>query len=567
MTKGLWRARVDVPGVTRGSGFLVSDRHVLTCAHVVKKHRKADVVLGDSPTPRRAEVVTSGPWWTETAEAADIAVLELTEAVTVGPARFGPHTSIDIYAGQDMTSYGFPEDFERSGVNATRFTASPHRMLGRNVQLDAKDDIGIWLQEGFSGAAAVHAGTGQVVGMIKAAGDEEHRIGVMVPIAELVRHVPMLDEVISLGPFGPRAYAELRSALRAASVPPAPVSRCLATLRAEVPGFPDHLDTVQAAAEALVVEVMSGYDDMSRRLAAFLWRLGATESRLWVADHLFDGEPPGAAAPETDGAVVVCLAPAADAGEEAYDLTVWTVQADGELTEPVVTGKGLVHEAWQERVESAINEAIDEMPIGVETITIEFVLPRAFLSEPVDEWIDHTDDDTPLGVSRPMVVRDLDWFRHRNPASLGRRARSLRDTGRSLGGALRGRDCRHEPGDPGVFKAWLREDQGPFVISLAGRWAAADYVRTAVAAGPPVLIWRRPPCSAEAHEGGNGCAGGRFAVELAEHLRAVTVDSVARAVRELRIQAAQATDAHCGNGITLLRDDTRRRIIPLAFAK
>ncbi|MEV6304265.1 serine protease [Actinoplanes sp. NPDC051861] len=306
MRNGLWHARVEVPGSgRRGSGTLVSDRHVLTCAHVVHHDPFAMVFLGDTPTPRQARLLTSGPWWTSTADAADVAVLELAEPVTVEPARFGPYSSVDLYAGQELTAYGFPPGFEQIGVSAT-FTASPVRMLGRNVQVDAKDNVGVWLQQGFAGAAAVHVSTGRVIGMIKAAA-RDHRIGMMVPVPELARHVPGLDRLISLGPFDPYAYTALRSALRASSPAPEFAGRYLAGLRAQVPGLPRHLNTVQAVAEALVMELMFSDDEMAYRLGAFLVQLGTREAGQWVADFLLHGADPGIPKPGGDGRIEVAM--------------------------------------------------------------------------------------------------------------------------------------------------------------------------------------------------------------------------------------------------------------------
>ncbi|WP_416901366.1 trypsin-like peptidase domain-containing protein [Micromonospora echinospora] len=569
MTQPQWHARVDVPSGSRGSGFLVSDRHVLTCAHVVKQYIDVQVTLNDTPTPRPARVLTGAT--DQAGPEVDVAVLELAERVTVQPACFAPHTSVELYARQRFTAYGFPQRFANSGVNATPFTLSPHRVLGRDIQIDATDDLGVWLQKGFSGAAVVHEATGQVVGMIKQADRGETRIGVMVPVAELARHVPMLNSLIRLGPFTGGEYTTLRTALKSVRAAEDEVKRLISSIRAEVTSLPEHLNTLQAVAEALVVEVdSSGNDETIHRLGNFLWRLPTTrELQQWIDDHLRGSASPTMAHdPIYDGTIVVRLEPAAATGEESYDLTIWTVtDPDGTLNEAVVTDFGLRREQWQERVEDGISEALSRMPVGVETVTVEFVLPRLFLSEPVDQWIDRTDDDTPLGITRPVVVRDLDWFNHTNPAVLGRQARNLRDTGLSLGELLRWRDCKQVPGNPTAFKAWLRTGEGPLVISLAGHWAAAEHVSTAVAAGPPVLIWRRPPCMDD-HRSDTKCTGRRFRHDLTEQLRDTTVDTVAQRIRDLRAHAAAKEDeTHCGGGITLLRDDTRRRPTPLSFAK
>jgi hypothetical protein len=335
--------------------------------------------------------------------------------------------------------------------------------------------------------------------------------------------------------------------------------------------MPDHLGTLQAIVEALVVETTThaSDDEMRHQLGGLLLSLSTEELWRWLRAHL--SRPPEAHLSRVayEGAIVVRLEPVAAAGAESYDLTVWTVAGpDGELTEPVVTGSGLRRETWQERVEEAIAEALSRMPVGVGTVTVEFVLPRQFLSEPVDQWIDRSDDDTPLGVAKPVVVRDLDWFNHPNPADLGRRAHTLRDGHTPLGARMRWKGCENAPSNPAAFKAWLRSGDGPIVLGLAGEWAAAEYVGTAVAAGPPVMIWHRWACPPDGHRAGDECAGKRFRRELSVHLGDETIDTVAQRVRRLRAwSVAEEDDTHCGSGITLLRDDNRRRPAPLRFAE
>ena len=572
MTETAWQCRVDLPGTeTRGSGFLVTDRHVLTCAHVVTGRDAAEVTLRNAGGPIPATVLREGPWWSPTAEAADIAVLELSApAAGVEPARFAPFSAVELYAGQPLNALGFPWGYEQDGINAT-FTAGPGRELGRNVQVDAKNDFTVWLEGGFSGAAAVFSG--RVLGMVRAAGQGDERVGVMVPVGELVRHVPRLDELIGLGTFGPRAYRDLRRALASVHVPHDDLSRKIASLQLMIESIPRHLTTLPALVEALVVEAMVEDGTMRHHLGGLLAYLGTREMSEWLAEHLPGSRgalPP--IPPKYDGAIVVQLAPAADSGAEAYHLKVWTVsRPDGELTEPVVDKPGLARAQWQDEIEAAIEEALGRMPSIVDTVQVEFVLPRRFLALAVEEWLDRKDDDTPLGVSRPVVVRDLDWFTEPRPAALVRRVRDLReDGGRSLGEVLWWKDCGERPADPQVYKAWLRRHGGPPALVLAGEWTAAEHLGRAVAVGSPVMLWPRQACPADDHTRDDTCPGRWFRTEVTKRLHGITIDTVAELVRDLRAQAVVAAgknEMHCGSGIVLLRDDARRRLEPLSFAE
>lgn len=572
MTGERWQSRVEVPGTaTRGSGFLVAPRHVLTCAHVVQGHKDVRVTLMDGGGPRQATVVDSGAWWTpEAHEPGDVAVLELEEAVAVEPARFAPLSAVEIYRDQKLTAFGFPAGHADRGVSSV-FTADPTSWIGNHLQITATDDLGVWLRSGFSGAAVVHGTTKKVVGMVKAATRGEARVGVMVPVGELVRRVPALDDLIPLRPFSAAAYRQLRRVLADIELDEIEIGRLLNHFRTRHPALPAHLSSLQSIVEALVIETVTRDDDEVRdNLAVFLVRLGTGPTLRWAAEHLWQDRPPPAKAPEPEpageGAIVVRLAPTA--GDGAYELTVWTVtDPDGELSDPVRHEEGLAYEHWQERVEAAVAEALRRIPYPIETVVVEFVLPRAFLSEAVDEWISHGDDHTELGVARPVVVRDLDWFSAENPAELSRRAKAVRGHPGPLVELLRWRDCARPPGRPSAFKAWLRAGEVSLVLGLAGDWSRPEQLSHAVACGLPVMVWRRGDCEPEAHVRGETCAGAAFRRELTDRLDGVTVSTVAERVRQLRAEfVAGESGLQCGNAITLLLDDSRRRPAPLDFA-
>ena len=572
MTGEQWQARIEVPDTpTRGSGFLVAPRYVVTCAHVLKGSKDARVTLMDGNGPRPATVVDSEPWWTRDAhEMGDVTVLRLEEPAAVEPARFAPLGAVEIYRGQQLSAFGFPSGHAELGVTS-KFTADPTGWIGNNLQVTAADDLGIWLRSGFSGAAAVHGTTNKVVGMVKAAIRGGERVGVMVPVGELVRHVPALDDLIPLRPFSAAAYRQLRRVLAGIELDEIEIGRLLNHFRARHPALPAHLTSLQAIAEALVIETVTRDDDEVRdNLTVFLVRLGTAPTLEWAAEHLWHDRsaPPRVPEPEPvrEGAIVVRLAPTA--GDEAYELTVWTVtDPDGELTDPVCQEEGLTHEQWQEHVEPAVTEALRRIPYPIETVVVEFVLPRAFLSEAVDEWISHGDDQTALGVARPVVVRDLDWFSAENPAELSRRAKAVRRYPGSLKNLLRWRDCAKPPGRPSAYKAWLRAGEEPLVLGLAGDWTRPEQLGHAVACGLPVMVWRRGACEPESHQHGESCPGVVFRRELTDWLDGATFTTVAERIWKLRAEiATDESNLQSGGAITLLLDDSRRRPAPLDFA-
>lgn len=115
-----WRVRVDdAAGDPCGAGVLLDDRHVLTCAHVV---RYAGAAPGSGAVPGvRVSSVACRPEWTRTARVApgtwvhdhdtqrgDVALLELDE-----PAGCGTRTTL----------WKAPSPAERSRCTASRRTS------------------------------------------------------------------------------------------------------------------------------------------------------------------------------------------------------------------------------------------------------------------------------------------------------------------------------------------------------------------------------------------------------------------------------------------------------------
>ncbi|MEV4346685.1 trypsin-like peptidase domain-containing protein [Actinoplanes sp. NPDC049596] len=566
MTEAFWPARIEIPGTARrGAGFLVTDRHVMTCAHVVRGHDGARVTLRDG-TSAMATVVRAGPWWTETAAGADVAVLELPAAVAVPPARLAPYAALEIYAGQTLDIFGFPDQYGVGGVH-TNYVAEPHHLVGDDIQIEAEGATGVRLQEGFSGAAVVHRATRQVVGMVRRAATGDERIGLMTPVASLAGHCPALADRIRLGLIDPAAYGELRAALRSVDFPRERFTQLLTWVRGKIPSLREDLTSVPGLVEALVVDTVAVDDrEMRYHLSGLLSTFENEDVSRWAGRHLGRVEAP-AAKPVRDGAVVICLEPTAREGGEAYRLKVWTVtEADGLLEEPVADVPGLSRDQWQPAVERELAAAIDRIPRSVREVTVEFVLPRMFLAEPVDEWLNLRDDRTPLGISKPLVVRDLDWFQD-GPPDLAWRAESLREGKTGLAEVLRVWDCGQPLTKPVVFKANLRKNGGPHAVCLAGEWALPAQVSVAVGAQPPVLLWRRHPCPPGRHADYAECVSQRFVRELTGHLAGVTIDDVASHVLELRRDSVAGEDeTHCGSGLVLLRDDARRRPMPLGFA-
>ncbi|MEU5093249.1 serine protease [Streptomyces sp. NPDC020996] len=200
-----WRVRVDdEEGTPHGAGVLLDDRHVLTCAHVI---RYAGAAPGGTTSHVRISSVACRPEWTRTAHVApgtwvhdhdtqrgDVALLELDE-----PADCGTRTTLwkAPLSGGTVKVYGFPASSPFGmGVEA-RLAGSGHRhgewgLLKRMQQGDP------WIEPGYSGAGAVAADgefEGRVIGIVVAdylSGDA--KAAWMLPTETILTHLPRLEK-------------------------------------------------------------------------------------------------------------------------------------------------------------------------------------------------------------------------------------------------------------------------------------------------------------------------------------------------------------------------------------
>ncbi|MFR9775140.1 trypsin-like peptidase domain-containing protein [Micromonospora sp. MS34] len=571
-----WHARVAA--ATRGSGFLIDDRHVLTCAHVVGDRPAATVsflALGrDHSVP--GTVVYRGPW-TPGAGEGDVAVVRLDELVGLEPARLAPLHAVEIFAEQKLAAFGFPSGYTGSG-QISYFRADPHpRLAGRACQTTPVDDTGFVLREGYSGSAAYVCGTDEVIGMVISADrDGTSGSGVILPVDELHRQWPQLAERIPLGPFGPAPYRELRDILHDVHLPEA--HALLLDVLAGHPAPPAprrRLPSVLAVAEFLAV-ITTYTDEQVRDLVVGLLReVGKRVPERREALHGWTGQhgwgtdrTPAAVAladePARQGWVVVRIAPTGGSRRLCH-LTIWTATGpDGELDEPVLDEE-VPRAKVRAAVERSLPGAYARLPLSCETIGVEFVLPRGLLGWEVDTWAGGL--DVPLGWQGPVVVRDLEWFDSPAPHEIEKRARRLRDDPGTLDTMMRWLECSTPTLEPQKFQAWLWVNPPPVALGLAGPWAADQHIHRAVASGVPALLWRRAACDVHI-EATTACAGTRFRAEMVERLRGLRGDDLPTQIRDLRAEAGLSDDPeHCGRDVTLLWDEPRRRPAALGFAE
>jgi hypothetical protein len=208
-----WNVRIHAHGRTDqvlGAGILLTDRWVLTCAHVLPK--PADSA---DPEPVRIAAIGTPGWHESVARVApdgwvprsrrpelgqdavgDVALLALDTPVPVDPRRSpcAPLRRLAPGRGRRVRVLGFPPGVPRGIMVSARLATA----AGQRVQLDPVGDFGAKVTAGYSGAAVVDDDTGTVIGMIV----DKHRdpttgVSWMLPIETVVGYLPQLADLVT----------------------------------------------------------------------------------------------------------------------------------------------------------------------------------------------------------------------------------------------------------------------------------------------------------------------------------------------------------------------------------
>ncbi len=213
-----------------GVGFVVSERHVLTCAHVVNTALGRDNHSQEAPSEgdrlwlrfplieaapeRYAKVVVWHPPAADDcrSEIADIAGLELEDDL---PAGVVPATLSNGDHAQELSVFGYPTDPRRPHGGWV-----PCRLMGPVggglIHIDSDSSAALRAQPGYSGSPLVDKATGLVVGMLLLASMRED-IRDCYAIPAMTLHAAMspvtqlrFNEELAPGPSSPRIGKSLR---------------------------------------------------------------------------------------------------------------------------------------------------------------------------------------------------------------------------------------------------------------------------------------------------------------------------------------------------------------------
>ncbi|MCQ3974875.1 MAG: hypothetical protein DPW09_15650 [Anaerolineae bacterium] len=201
MTSSLESAIVRIHSsndVVVGAGFLVADRYILTCVHLVAN------VLGvphDTLDPPQAELILDFPLlsigqsvkarvihWYPTA---DVAGLELIDARPIGAKPLGLVTADELW-GHSFRTFGFPAEHD-NGVWVSGVIRGPQ--ADGWLQIEDVKQTGYSIQPGFSGAPVWDEQLNGVIGMVVAADRKpEVKTAFIIPAKLLTRVWPLLSE-------------------------------------------------------------------------------------------------------------------------------------------------------------------------------------------------------------------------------------------------------------------------------------------------------------------------------------------------------------------------------------
>ena len=203
---------LDAGGAIAGAGFLVSEEHVLTCAHVVARAlglpddtlEAPHVGVGlDFPLVAPEHVLTAHVilWQPES----DVAGLELDGDPPAGARAVCLVTADDLW-GHPFRAFGSPAGHD-DGVWASGILRG--RTAAGWVQIEDVKETGCRVEPGFSGAPVWDDNLNDVVGIAVAAeGRPEVKAAFIIPANVLVRTWPELERILQM-PVAPPAKTRI----------------------------------------------------------------------------------------------------------------------------------------------------------------------------------------------------------------------------------------------------------------------------------------------------------------------------------------------------------------------
>ncbi|MFK0020476.1 trypsin-like peptidase domain-containing protein [Streptomyces sp. NPDC090798] len=570
MTSASWHARIRC-GRDTGAGFLVSDRLVLTCAHVVAGSSTEGVSVSFAQGTGEAiaaRVIAHGGWDGRDTDLGDLAVLELDRQVTIKPAVFAAPTEAYGDPPRKLLVYGFPKHYDEGTLAEYRATTD-QLIAGEWVQLEAWAAHGQPLVPGFSGAAVTLADTGRVVGMVSAAArDSGIRNGRMLPAHVMARYWPRLADLIPTPEYDGPQKERLRLLVEAASQQQGGLECGPERLYRDAVGRLGPLPPLSGfsclwdVAWYLLYEVPDpeAVARFTARLADFV-EDAPTRFALRSWPDARNGTAPARKA-ETARSWSPILVEIAPSGCGDHQLLV-EVSAYNGRHRRVVGSRRLPAERVRAYALERLDEAYHELEPGAREL-IAFVLPRRWLNLDVAHWQRSPDDDSPLGCFAPLVVMGLE--RRRDFGLQHKLRQKWQQIDAQPAARLHRVGCGSLGQDPRTLTVGLRRSTDIVGFGAPPRAVGAQRLfHATLNAAAPVMLWPRTGCrGGPSHE---DCRGTAFLDRLAEHLTGMPPAELPAYVHELRETAyiAEPNEPHWAFDLALLWEDPRCLPDPVGY--
>jgi WD40 repeat protein len=188
-------------GISVGSGFLINDKMVLTCAHVASMALElADniqplncIVNFDFPLVKPGLNLKARVMFSSSENESDIAGLEIIEKLPEGIQSIGLAEAEDLW-GHHFRAFGYPAGIE-GGVWASGVLRG--RQDHRWVQIEDVKEPGHRIEPGYSGAPVwddeLDAAVGIVVAFEK---NPQNKVAFIIPTKILLETFPNLEEIV-----------------------------------------------------------------------------------------------------------------------------------------------------------------------------------------------------------------------------------------------------------------------------------------------------------------------------------------------------------------------------------
>jgi vWA-MoxR associated protein C-terminal domain/Trypsin-like peptidase domain/vWA-MoxR associated protein middle region (VMAP-M) 1 len=409
-----------------GAGFLISDRHLLTCAHVLPTALELPErsVEFDFPllAPGQRVQATVVFWQPENPGqlGEDIAVLEVSPMTLPSGAQSVRLILADEPWGHTFRTFGFPKKLD-DGVWVEGVLKQ--RQAAQWVQMEDIKAQGYAIEPGFSGAPVWDETLGGVVGMVVAAEDEreEAKAAFMIPSTVLGQAWKGLAYVTLLDILTPHTASIIDNlAVAYSKACPEGWPRAFpVTLPEKISELDDMQPDQKGYSPALkfvaaLVSDCRTFPQLSQDLQKWAEKQNSEFSNILEQAR----EVERANKKSKNSYLMMVVERSRATNGDCYTVKAWIIPDGQVYKRQSVTGAiplkipGGIAEAentftcaeLQSLLSAFLDESGKQRPL--KNLTIELFLPAELLHEPVDHWVmDGSYLDEPIGAQYHLVIR------------------------------------------------------------------------------------------------------------------------------------------------------------------